>query len=41
VGYRRDTAEDADGALGGGVVLNPPKSRLLTFSDDDQILVLA
>lgn len=41
VGYRRGSEEDVEGALGGGVVLNPPKSRRVTFSDDDQILVLA
>jgi hypothetical protein len=41
VGYRCDGGENANGALGGGVVLNPPKSKTVTFAEDDQILVLA
>jgi hypothetical protein len=41
VGYRCDSGENANGALGGGVVLNPPKSKTVTFAEDDQILVLA
>lgn len=41
VGYRRGSEEDDEAALGGGVVLNPLKSRLVSFTEDDQILVLA
>jgi ion channel POLLUX/CASTOR len=41
VGYRRASEEDDEATLGGGVVLNPPKSRLVSFAEGDQILVLA
>ena len=41
VGYRRAAEQDAESALGGGVVLNPPKSRRVAFTEGDQILVLA
>ena len=41
VGYRRVGDDQGDVTLGGGVVLNPPKSKPVTFVEDDQILVLA
>jgi hypothetical protein len=41
VGYRRVGDDQGDVTLGGGVVLNPPKSKPVTFTEDDQILVLA
>ena len=41
VGYRRVGDDHGDVTLGGGVVLNPPKSKPVTFAEDDQILVLA
>ena len=41
IGYRRVGGETEEGELGGGVVVNPPKSRQLVFTEDDQILVLA
>ena len=40
-GYRRVGDDQGDATLGGGVVLNPPKSKPVTFAEDDQILVLA
>ena len=41
VGFRRVGDDHGDVTLGGGVVLNPPKSKPVTFAEDDQILVLA
>lgn len=41
VGYRRVGDDQSEATLGGGVVLNPPKSTSVTFAKDDQILVLA
>jgi hypothetical protein len=40
VGYRL-TAETADPASSYGVYLNPEKSRLVTFSGRDRLIVLA
>jgi ion channel POLLUX/CASTOR len=40
VGYRL-TAEMADHASSYGVYLNPEKSRLVTFSGQDRLIVLA
>ncbi|NJO02838.1 MAG: potassium transporter TrkA [Bacteroidia bacterium] len=40
IGYRRN-CDGGDSKKGNGVVLNPPKSELITFAQEDKIIVLA
>ena len=41
IGYRRITGDSDDGGSGLGVYVNPPKSKGITLSQADRVVVLA
>jgi hypothetical protein len=41
IGHRRQRPGDADLRNLGGVVVNPPRSEVTTYSDGDMLIVLA